>query len=119
LYGRISCFCCLEGRKICYCATRDPNELVISRLAEQVGMNRATAETYQPWIEAAFLVHRLPAWSRKVASRPADAKAMATLRDRLDRIGDDFVCGIVCHTGDRRIKLGDRLVGLPIADLWT
>jgi len=184
------------------------SELVISRLAKQVGVNRATAEIYQPWIEAAFLVHRLPVWSRKVASRvvrrpklhvvdtglgaaivgknpaslarlndpsvgplvesfviaeltwsqtsarlhhlretdgleidaiiesldgrvtavevkastvprPADAAPMATIRDRLDRVGDDFFGGIVFHTGQRRIKLGDRLIGLPIADLWT
>jgi hypothetical protein len=44
---------------------------------------------------------------------------MATLRDKLDRVGDDFVGGVVFHTGDRRVSLGDRLVGLPIADLWV
>lgn len=44
---------------------------------------------------------------------------MATLRDKLDRVGADFVVGVVFHTGDRRVPLGDRLVGLPIADLWT
>lgn len=188
------------------------SELVMSRLAERVGINSATAETYEPWIETAFLVHRLPAWSRKVASkivhrpklhacdtglaaaiigkdpaalarlndpsvgpliesfvitelakqltwskapgrlhhfrdrdgleidaviettdgriiaieiksttvpRTADAKPVATLRDRLDRVGEDFTVGIVFHTGNRRVGLGDRLVGLPIADLWT
>lgn len=188
------------------------SELVISRLANQLGIDRATAETYEPWIETTFLVHRLPAWSRKVASkvvrrpklhvcdaglaaaiigkgpdalarlndtsigplvesfvtaelakqltwsdvsarlhhfrdrdglevdaileaadarvvavetkastvpRAQDAAPMGSLRDKLDRIGDDFVTGIVLHTGDRRVPLGDRLVGLPIADLWT
>lgn len=188
------------------------SELVISRLAESLGIDRATAEVYEPWIETTFLVHRVPAWSRKVASkivrrpklhvcdtglaaavlgkghdalarpndpsvgplvesfaiaeiakqltwsktsarlhhlrdrdglevdaiiessdgrvaavevkastvpRPGDAAPMASLRDRLDRVGDDFVVGVVFHTGDRRVVLGDRLVGLPIADLWT
>lgn len=188
------------------------SELVISRLADNLGIDRATAETYEPWIETTFLVHRLPAWSRKVASkivrrpklhvcdtglaaaimgkgpdalgrlndpsvgplvesfviaeiakqltwsettarlhhlrdrdglevdaiieaadgrvvaievkastvpRARDAAPMATLRDRLDRVGNDFVGGVVFHAGERRVALGDRLVGLPIADLWT
>jgi len=187
-------------------------ELVMSRLAENLGIDRATAESYEPWLETTFLVHRVPAWSRNVAAkvvrrpklhvcdtglaaavmgkgreslnrlsdpsvgpliesfvlaeiakqltwsdvpahlfhfrdrdglevdaileagdgrvvaievkastipRSQDAAPMATLRDRLDRIGDDFVGGVVFHTGDRRVSLGDRLVGLPIADLWT
>ena len=51
--------------------------------------------------------------------RVHDAAPMATLRDRLDRVGGDFTMGVVLHTGDRRVVLGDRLVGLPIADLWT
>ncbi len=188
------------------------SELVVSRLAADLGIDRATAESYEPWIETTFLVHRLPAWSRNVTARtvqrpklhatdtglaaavlgkdPAalarlndpsvgplvesfaiaeiakqltwsaisarlhhlrdrdgneidavieaadgrvvtvevkaatlarahDAAAMARLRDRLDAVGDDFVAGVVLHTGDRRVGLGDRLVGLPIADLWT
>ena len=188
------------------------SELIISRLAEDLGIDRATAEVYEPWMETTFLVHRLPAWSRKTSSRTvrrpklhacdtglasaiigkgpealgrlndpstgpllesfvvaeiakqltwsqtsarlhhlrdrdglevdaivesADARVIAvevksstiarmqdvapmdTLRDRLDRVGNDFVVGIVFHTGDRRVSLGDRLVGLPIADLWT
>lgn len=51
--------------------------------------------------------------------RAGDAQPMATLRRRLDRVGQDFVAGVIFHTGDRRVSLGDRLVGLPIADLWT
>ncbi len=45
----------------------------------------------------------------------ADAKWLAWLRDK---IPDDFVCGIVFHTGDRAFRLGDRLLALPIAALW-
>ncbi len=188
------------------------SELVISSLAEQLGIDRTTVETYEPWIETTFLVHRVPAWSRKVASkivrrpklhvcdsglgaaiigkgpealarrndpsvgpliesfaigeiakqltwsdisarlyhlrdrggleidaiiessdgrviaveikastiaRTDDAAPMAAVRDRLDRVGTDFIGGIVFHTGNRRTSLGDRLVGLPVADLWT
>lgn len=51
--------------------------------------------------------------------RVEDARWMAMLRDRLDRIGDDFTVGVVLHTGTHRVSLGDRLVALPIADLWT
>jgi hypothetical protein len=51
--------------------------------------------------------------------RVEDAAAMAALRQRLDRVGTDFVAGVVLHTGNRRVRLGDRIVGLPIADLWT
>lgn len=49
-------------------------EVVVSRLAQDVGVDRSTVETYLPWIESTFLVHRLPAWSRnagtKVVHRP-------------------------------------------------
>ena len=188
------------------------SELILSRLADRVGIDRSTAQVYEPWIETTFVVHRVPAWSRNVTTkivhrpklyacdtglsaaiigktptalarlndssvgplvesfviaelakqltwsetsarlhhyrdrdgheidaiiesadghviavevkastvaRPADTKSMAVLRQRLDEIGTDFVVGIVFHTGDRRVQLGDRLVALPIADLWT
>jgi hypothetical protein len=187
-------------------------EVVASRLAQDVGIDRATAEAYLPWIESTFLVHRLPAWSRSAGTkvvhrpkmhvcdtglgaavvgkdaaaldrrnepmtgplfesfaiaeiakqltwsetsarlhhfrdrdgvevdavieaadgrvvgvevkastvpRPEDATPLRVLRDRLDRAGGEFTAGIVLHTGDRRARLGDRLVGLPLADLWT
>jgi uncharacterized protein len=195
-----------------YLAATTGSELVLSRMASALGLDRVTAGIYEPWIETTFLVHRLPAWSRNVAAKtvrrpklhvcdtglaaavigkgpqalsrstdpsvgplvesfavteiakqstwsavPArlhhlrnsdglevdailesadgrvvavevkastvprtdDARPMAILRDRLDRLGHDFVAGVVLHTGDRRVPLGDRLVGLPLADLWT
>jgi predicted AAA+ superfamily ATPase len=187
-------------------------EFVASRIAENVGLDRSTVDSYEPWIESTFLVHRVPAWRRKpsgrVVRRPKlhvcdtglaagltgrdaaalarrheplvgplvesfviaelakqltwstisarlshfrdrdgleidavieandgrvlaveikastiarsdDAQHLARFRDRLDAIGSDFVSGIVFHTGDRRSRLGDRLYGLPISDLWT
>lgn len=45
----------------------------------------------------------------------ADARWLAWLRDK---IPDDFVCGVVLHTGDRTYPLGDRLLAVPVAALW-
>jgi uncharacterized protein len=53
------------------------------------------------------------------APRSGDAPPLGSLRDKLDRFGSDLVVGVVFHTGDRRVCLDDRLIGLPIADLWT
>ncbi|MGH3612356.1 MAG: hypothetical protein ACRDRK_07110 [Pseudonocardia sp.] len=51
--------------------------------------------------------------------RPEDFRWLQFLRDRLDRVGRDFVAGIVLHTGTGRLPFGDRLVALPSADVWT
>ncbi|HEY4410292.1 MAG TPA: DUF4143 domain-containing protein [Acidimicrobiia bacterium] len=45
-----------------------------------------------------------------------DLKALRLLRARL---GDDFVCGVVLHCGQRVDTFGDRLVALPVATLWA
>lgn len=195
-----------------YLASITAQELVVSTMASRLGIDRQTANTYEPWLETVFLAHRVPAWSRnitsKVVRRPkvymsdtgiaaallgkdpaalarvtepatgqlletlvanelakqadwsstpaqlhhlrdsdgaevdllleaddgrvvgAEVKATSTprtedfrwlahLRDRLDRIGQDFRCGVVLHTGDRRMRYGDRLLALPIADIWN
>jgi predicted AAA+ superfamily ATPase len=48
--------------------------------------------------------------------RPRDARHLAFLRDRLD---DRFTIGVVLHTGTQRVVLGDRLVAVPVSDLWA
>ncbi len=48
--------------------------------------------------------------------RPSDARWLAWLRDK---IGDDFVHGIVFHTGERTWVVGDRISAVPISALWT
>jgi predicted AAA+ superfamily ATPase len=48
--------------------------------------------------------------------RPADARHLAFLRDRL---GDRFTLGVVLHTGSQHIVLGDRLVAAPVSTLWA
>ncbi len=45
-----------------------------------------------------------------------DARHLEWVRNRAP---DDFVCGVVLHTGDRAYRLGDRLLALPISRLWT
>jgi len=192
--------------------TTTGSEFVISNHASRLAIDRKTLESYTPWIEAAFLIHKIPAWSRnitaKVVKRPklyavdtglaaallgkgmealkhyndqsigmlietfvinelakqlswhpekikiyhyrdskgleidailesADGKVIAIeiksktlattkdahpiskVRDKLDSLGENFVGGIVLHTGDQRQILGDRIISLPISDLWT
>ncbi len=45
-----------------------------------------------------------------------DARHLRWLRDR---VPDDFVCGVVLHSGGRAFRLGDRLSAVPISRLWT
>ncbi|MGQ0465083.1 MAG: ATP-binding protein [Sporichthyaceae bacterium] len=57
-----------------YFAATTAGELVLTTAAERLGIARATAAEYLPWLETAFIVHHLPAWSRnltaKVVKRP-------------------------------------------------
>ncbi|HEX5495974.1 MAG TPA: DUF4143 domain-containing protein, partial [Mycobacteriales bacterium] len=50
--------------------------------------------------------------------RPEDFRWLTLLRDRIDRVGEQFVAGVVLHTGPRRLTFGDRLIALPICDVW-
>jgi uncharacterized protein len=50
------------------------------------------------------------------APKVSDARHLIWLRDRL---GDDFVAGIVFHTGPRVIRIDDRVSALPISSLWA
>lgn len=40
------------------------------------------------------------------------------LRVMRDRLGGDFVAGVVLFTGDRPLPFGDRLMALPLSTLW-
>lgn len=44
-----------------------------------------------------------------------DFKGLVALRDRL---GEDFIHGLVCYTGPRALSFGDRLTAIPISALW-
>lgn len=50
------------------------------------------------------------------APNPRDSRHLAWLREEL---GEQFICGIVMHTGPRLFELGDRLWALPICALWS
>ena len=56
----------------------------------------------------------------EVKASPAVRRADARWLEWLSRkSSDDFVCGVVLHTGERAYRLGDRLLALPISRLWT
>lgn len=44
-----------------------------------------------------------------------DARHLAWLRDQL---GDQFIKGVVLHTGPMTFPLGDRIWAIPMARLW-
>ncbi|MXW96247.1 MAG: ATP-binding protein [Acidimicrobiaceae bacterium] len=46
----------------------------------------------------------------------SDARHLRWLRDKAP---EDFVCGVVLHTGGRAYRLDDRILALPISRLWT
>ena len=48
-------------------------------------------------------------------ARPDDFRALSRIRDAL---GDQFVCGIVLHDGDRIQEVGSRLFAMPVKVLW-
>ncbi|MFN8224466.1 MAG: ATP-binding protein [Gaiellales bacterium] len=194
-------------------AAQTSQAVVVSDLAGRLGADRVTIDAYVGWLESAFLVTRVPSWSRNASRRvlrrpklhlvdsglaaaligkdeaalsspkdpsfgglletfvvgelskqlawqgqdlrlfyyresgggaevdaiverrdgrllaievkattsprPQDASGLRALRRRLDAVGDDFVVGVLFHTGNRRIAFDDRIVALPIADLWT
>lgn len=193
-------------------AANTGGEFVASRIAESLSLDRGTVNTYVPWLETVFLVHRSPAWRRNLTARlvqrpklyladtglaaallgkdptslarvndpstgalvetfavneiakqlgwsetwarlhhfrdsdgaevdivleapdgrvvavevkasttprPEDFRWLRMLRDRLDGLGDLFVSGVVLHAGENRVPFGDRMIALPLADLWT
>lgn len=54
----------------------------------------------------------------KASSTPTvgDGRHLAFLRDRL---GSRFKLGVVLHTGEHRLPIGDRLVAAPVSALWA
>ena len=53
------------------------------------------------------------------ASSAPDGKAAEHLCWLRDRLGDDFVAGVVFHTGPRAFQLSERVHALPISVLWA
>ena len=46
----------------------------------------------------------------------SDTRSLAWMRDRL---GSDFVQGVVLYTGEAVLPLGDRITALPLSALWS
>jgi predicted AAA+ superfamily ATPase len=40
------------------------------------------------------------------------------LRRLADRLGDDFIAGIVLYTGTSTLPFGDKLRAMPVSALW-
>jgi uncharacterized protein len=61
---------------------------------------------------------RVVAIEVKAGSTPdlSDARHLVWLRDK---IGDQFVGGVVFHTGTRPFKLADKVQALPISTIWS
>ena len=59
---------------ITYLAATTAQKLVFSTIADPVGIDRGTAQSYLPWLETVFFIHQVPAWSRnltaKIVKRP-------------------------------------------------
>ena len=56
--------------------------------------------------------------SGRTADRGA-FRALANLRERVDRAGGRFVRGVVLYLGDGALPAGDRLAALPLSHLWA
>ena len=35
-----------------------------------------------------------------------------------DRLGDDFIAGLVLYTGDQTYSFGDKMRAMPVSALW-
>jgi hypothetical protein len=40
------------------------------------------------------------------------------LRRLADRLGDDFIAGVVLYTGTSTLPFGDKLRAMPVSALW-
>lgn len=52
-----------------YFASTTAQELVMTKVAERLGIARDTAERYQLWLERVFLIQRVPGWGRGLTSK--------------------------------------------------
>jgi len=56
-------------RLLTWVAANTSSEINIANAARDLGIDRATILSYLEWLEAVFLVHQIPAWSRNLATR--------------------------------------------------
>lgn len=100
---------------------------VVSQLRAEVPVSASRPRLYhvrqqQGRLEVDILVElgggRLIAIEVKADAAPTvqAARHLLTLRDRFEQ---EFVAGIVLHTGPRTYSLSDRIVAAPISTLWS
>ncbi|MEX2183360.1 MAG: DUF4143 domain-containing protein [Chloroflexota bacterium] len=100
---------------------------VVAQLRAEVAVTAARPRLYhlrqqQGRIEVDVLAElaggRLVGIEIKASAAPTarDARHLVTLRDRYP---EQFVAGIVLHTGPRVYRLGERLIAAPISTLWA
>lgn len=100
---------------------------VVSQLRAEVPVSASRPRLYhvrqqQGRLEVDILVElgggRLIAIEVKADAAPTvqAARHLLTLRDRFEQ---EFVAGIVLHTGPRTYPLSDRIVAAPISTLWS
>ena len=41
-----------------------------------------------------------------------------TTKHLADRLGDDFIAGLVLYTGDQTYSFGDKMRAMPVSALW-
>jgi len=84
-------------------AARSATIIAVNALESALGLSRPTIARYLQALEEIFLVKRIPGWS---------------LRRLADRLGDDFITGVVLYTGDSTLPFGDKLRAIPVSALW-
>ncbi|MPZ89931.1 MAG: DUF4143 domain-containing protein [Nitriliruptorales bacterium] len=50
-------------------AARTSNELVMTAIVDEASVERQTVYDHRAWLETAYLLHRIPAWSRNLTAR--------------------------------------------------
>ncbi|NNN21978.1 MAG: ATP-binding protein [Acidimicrobiales bacterium] len=48
----------------------------------------------------------------------SDFKHLSFLRDKMDKVSQPFVKGVVIYLGDKVLPFGDRLIALPLCHIW-
>lgn len=98
---------------------------VLSELARQLTWSTQLADLYHYRDHSKFEVDAVLE-NRRGQVVGVEVKAASTvgsddfrgLRRLADRLGDDFVAGIVLYTGTATLPFGDRLRAMPVSALW-
>jgi len=101
-----------------YVAAQLRGELAASRSRPKMHHLRDQAGRHEVDILLEYPAGRVVGIEVKAAGHvdASDAKHLMWLRDQL---GDDFVCGVVLHTGPGSFRLSARVFAAPISTIWA